>query len=179
MSIVARCILPKCLSGCECDVIYINTDHTFKLSTLLEALEKKLSNNYRELLNSILDRFHLFTSVSLADCDMALQTLLHFPSKYCNIGMVIIDDIGAMQFESKIHSKNDLKPGDCVHALKQIIQKYSVIILLSNFLQPLSDKNYFKSWLKLVKYRFKLDDIHSNTFIHQIFPESRTLALIR
>ena len=171
MSIVTHCILPKSLSGCECDVIFINTDYTFKIATLLQVLEKKLVNS-RALLDSILDRFHLFTSASITNCNMALMTLLHFSSVYSNIGLVIIDDIGAIQLTSKSHTKIT----DCVDTLTKIAQKYNLIIILSNFLQ-LSDTHYFKLWMKLVNFRLKMMSSVEGIFIRQTLPEGQNMLV--
>ena len=154
MSIIAQCILPKSLSGCEYDVIYISTNHIFSIATLLNAIEKKvmINSDQDSFLNSVLDRFHHFTCVSITDCSMTLRTLLLYPSMYRNVGAIIIGDIGGFQLEGKTHSKTALDIGDCVDALAEIIQEYNIIIILNNFLQLLS----VKPWLKLIKYRFKL-----------------------
>lgn len=181
MAIVAHCILPKSLSGCECDVIYVNTNCTFKIHTLLQALDKKLidNNTSQDFLDSVLDRFHLFTSMSIADCTMALLTLLHFPSLYSNTGVVIIDDLSAIQFESKLHSKTDVKVVDCVDTLKKISQKYKLVVILTHFLHSFPDSHSLKPWSNLVKYRFKVtcsvDGAHLNMFIQQTSPEGQSM----
>ena len=61
MAIAAQCILPKSLSGCGRDVIYINTDHKFdivRFVTIVEQKVKKGNGNLNPLLlDSILDHF--------------------------------------------------------------------------------------------------------------------------
>lgn len=168
MSIIAPCILPKSLSGCECDVVYVSTNHIFNITMLLNVIERKVTINGDQgsFVDSVLDRFHHFTCVSIADCIMTLKTLLLHPSMYYNVGVVVIDDIGGFQLEGKTHSKISSDIGDCVNTLTEIIQEYNIITILNHFLQFPSEKYYFKPWLKLIRYRFKLasSDISSKLF---------------
>lgn len=178
-TIIANCILPKVVSGCEFDIILISTDHKFDIVALVRVLEQKLKlsacNSDRTFLDSILDRFHLFQATSVSDCCMVLSSLLHFPRMYGKIGAVIIDDVGILSWENKTCTKKEPKLADCADIIKKLVQESEILMILNQF-SPLSDGYHVKPWVKLVTCRFKLyhyfEGIKPNTKIQQLFPDS-------
>lgn len=178
MSIVAHCILPKVVCGCEMDAIFISTDRKFDIITLVRVIEHKLKlfacSSDRTFLDSILERLHLFQASSINDCCMVLRSLLHFPLMYGKIGTVIIDDVGLLSWENKMCTKKELKLGDCIDIVKKLVQENEALYIFSQSFPLPNDGHHVKPWLKLVNYRFKLEH-HStelNTRIQQTFPDS-------
>ena len=179
-SIIAHSILPRSLNGCELDVVLISTNHKFNIIKLVGVIEQKvkLSANDaidRELLDSILDRLHVFDAGSSSDCCMALMNLLHFPSNYGKVGAVIIDDIGVLSWESKGFAKKELKAGDCADIVKKLVQEYTLLVVFSHVLPLASDGHCIKPLLKLVNYRFRLHSEGAQIQIQQKFPDNGKL----
>ena len=184
MSVIAQCILPKVLSGCEVDVILISTNCKFNILVLLGVIEQKLKlsacNSDRTFLDSILDRFHLFEATSIGDCCMILKSLLNFPWVHDKTGSVvtIIDGIRTLSWENKICTNREPKLEDCLEMVKKFVEENESLAIFSNFPPAANDKQYCtKLWLRLVNYRFKLESEGVNVRIQQIFPDSRTFLL--
>lgn len=177
LSIIALSILPKSLSGCELDVIYICTNHKFRIIGLIEIIEKLTIHTSinRPLLDSILDRFRLYDASSISDCCMVLKSLLLFPRRYGKIGLVIIDDIGIFSWESKMCTNKELRVKECIDFVKTLTQEYKILMIFSQFLPLVNDGHPIKPWLKIVNYRFKLESYFEgtlkNTQIQQLFPD--------
>lgn len=177
MSIVAHCILPKVVCGCEMDAIFISTNHKFDIITLVGVIEEELKlvacSSDRTFLDSILDRLHHFEASSISDCCMVFRSLLHFPSMYGKIGTVIIDDVGLLSWESRMCAKKEPKLGDCIDVVKKLVQENEVLFIFSQFSPPLNG-HHAKPWLKLVNSRFKVErhttGSQLNTTIQQTFP---------
>lgn len=181
MSVIAQCILPKVVSGCEVDVIFISTDHKFNILTLVGVIEQKLKqsacNSDRTFLDSILDRFHLFQAPSISECCMVLRSLLHFPWMYGKIGAVVIDDVGTLSWENKMSTKKEPRLGDCVEMMKTFVQENEVLAILSHFSPLMNAGHHAKPWLRSVNYRFKVERCSegANVRIQQIFPDTGKL----
>ena len=169
MNIVAHCILPKSLSGCESVVIYI-TSNKVDILKLVKILEHKLVDqpNRHNLCDAILDRFHLYHCDSPSDCYMALLSLYHFPNNYSDIGAIIIDNYCYLLFEGQ----GKTKAGNHLDILQKLIQEHNLVLLLSQFPLLLTD-GHLKPMLKLVNYRFKLTSYTEDLItIRQVFPET-------
>lgn len=176
ISVIAQCILPKVVSGCEVDVIFISTNHKFNIITLVEVIEQKLKlsacNSDRTFLDSILDRFHLFQAPSIGDCCMVLRSLLHFPMMYGKVGAVVIDDVGTLSWENKMCTKNEPKLGDCVQMMKTFVQENEVLAIFSHFSPLPNAGHHAKPWLRSVNYRFKVEHCSEGVRIQQILPDT-------
>lgn len=184
MSIIAQCILPKVVSGCEMDVILICTHCKFNILMLLGVLEQKLKlsacNSDRTFLDSILDRFRLFEATSISDCCMILKSLLNFAwlrSGKTGTMMTIIDGIGSLSWENKMSTKSEPKLEDCLEMVKKFVEQNESLAIFGNFPPANNDGYYAKPWMKLVNYRFKLELEGVSVRIQQTFPNSRTFLL--
>lgn len=175
MNIAVHCILPKSLSGCECDIIFISSDYKFDILQLVAIIEQKLKslkigNSLNDtLLCSILDRFHIFYSTSISDCCMSLMTI---PYALSSVGAILFDNIGTFFLENKLHSARDSSIEHLIEILNKIHQDYNLVIIANQLSLVVND---VKPWVRLVKHRFKfevsIDSYETNMFIQQIFPE--------
>ena len=183
MNIAAQCVLPKSLSGCGCDVIFINTDYKFNIVRFISIIEKRLkllqcegsSEHFtldRTFLDSILSHFHLFYCPSVSECCMALMNTLN-SSSISDVGAIIIDDMGLLW-----ENKNDAYIEDLVEIFKKLVKERRLLMAVSQLL-PVYGGQLFRSWLKLVSYKFKLtmstctnDMMQTDVLIQQIHPKS-------
>ena len=174
MTIIAQCILPKLLSGCESSAILI-TSNKLDIFTVVKAVDRKMVNvpNKQTLCESILDNFYLFSCDTAADCYMALLSVYQCPSRYGEVAAVIIDNFNNLLFEGKTKTARS----NCADILSKLTQEHELVMVLSQFSQTATDGHVLKSLQKLVDCKFRLtvsrdDRQGSVTIINQIFPDN-------
>lgn len=164
MSIAAQSILPVSSSGCGLDVVYL-TDNTFDIARFATIIERKIKNVTslsepqhwsRSLLDSILEKFHLYNFATMKDCYTALVHTYH-SSFLSEVGVVIIDSNLVQNFwehRASSSSKKETKLEDLVYILRKLMDSYKKPAVFFSHLVPiLNDMQLQKLSLRVSKYK--------------------------
>lgn len=163
IKLIAKCILPLQYSGLNSDVLFINTEHQFEISHLVNILNSEISDiqgpiNVDKLVREVLTRLKIINCYNHHQFFLSLNSLDNLLLKNKKIGFIVIDSISAYYWQQK----DDLSYNSFFMKIMNIVRKVSidfkVVVIYTKQLNFESKKSTieWQEGKKIVRYEIYL-----------------------